>query len=625
VRDDAAIRPVIAALVPAASAPGTPNDPSLQLMAAWLAKQQALESRDPEQRSMFFTQSLEHYERLDEATQIADPYGIRSPGLCGASDTYLRAAFWTSIARSDEAVAPPPASKYALLQKALEKGRAARSEPDRVSPEGALLAEAHALEDLAYYYKETERYAEAAEAFEKAVAAIGPGRSKAYTLMSEGRCRFRWAMDAAAIDGDPALRAEQLAKAHAALRFAVEQARDDQWNVAAEARVWLGYVLRESALHGPGSLEPGGPSRSQLGSSSIERLKGKLSDKVQAPEAREELARRMAQLQLAWKHAAAGAELARPHSLEAWSKYLFDSAEFGGTLVRVLEYLGPNAASSASLSDVRREVCRECQALLDAAQHDSAALPPRRVRASFSLKFNTLPAADRETFLTTWTPLFARTGDAWQAELSAMYMLSALQGTSPIAWSAAMQTADGIADAALRSQTRASILAAWAGAQFAHLKKQVAAREGVVGRFKSEDDRALKQIEDRYAEALAEGAAALDPATAENLRRLLAEPLATIESGKWGAGLGNFERYRLREAIGATLATRSAFFDVLDTRLALHARQQGAASGQTGLAGEARLVSERILACLKPVLLSGDGQAVDMRLLHVLETKLAEP
>ena len=86
--------------------PSTAGEPGLLLAAGWLARRRAYAEADRAVRSRLVQEALQYFDRLDQATRDSDVYAVRSVALCNASDTCLRAAFWTPIARADEAATP---------------------------------------------------------------------------------------------------------------------------------------------------------------------------------------------------------------------------------------------------------------------------------------------------------------------------------------------------------------------------------------------------------------------------------------------------------------------------------------------------------------------------------------
>ena len=145
---------------------------------------------------------------------------------------------------------------------------------------------------MALYYKETDNYQAAAAAFQDGVDQIGRRRSKAYALMSLGRCQYRWAIDASRIDGDPEARAKHLREAYQSLTDAVAHARASDPGVAPEASFWLATTMWEGALKAPAISTPGRRRCSRVPHAAGVPARSGLEDPSRKAEAAKELAER---------------------------------------------------------------------------------------------------------------------------------------------------------------------------------------------------------------------------------------------------------------------------------------------------------------------------------------------
>lgn len=617
------------------------GEPGLLLVGGWLARKRAYAEADREVRSRLVQEALRLFEKLDGATRGSDVYAIRSVALCNASDTCLRAAFWTPIERADEAAKPPQGSKYALLQQALAWGRAAQTDPERDLPEEAFIAEGNALEHLAYYYKLLEHYEPACRAFQQAVEAAGRERS-AYALMSLGRCRYRWAVDAALLEGDIQRHHQELPQASEALAAALTRFRPAQWSFQGETLAWRGYLRREAAEQGPGEAAAGSGERADFLNDPLGRLVLQRRDPSRQAAAEEELRRRLKLLKQAWQDLRDAAQTVQPHDEGQWAVYLSDALEVGTGLAGRLRDLASLGEGNLTAEAVLKQLQTDAQALLEYAKSDRTSLAAGRARtalrvlaaAASALASGSGSKAAGLAVLRQWTPLFAsRTGDAWRAEYASVLLMLADYDDSPsaipAAIAAARQAIDSVQDAAARHLVLGHCLRLEADYRRRTLADKLRSLNSAMPQLSTADDPALAALEELYAQALDELASAADPRTRDNLQRLVAAPLEQIESGALESTLSLLERSRLRMLIQSTFSPvaplRQNWYQILDARMWLHRSDWKLRTENAPLPPEAQMTARHVLACLKPILLIDKRADLDRPLLRLLEKKLAAP
>lgn len=620
--------------------PDASDEPGLLLVGGWLARKQAYAESDRTVRDRLVQDALRRFERLDQATRDSDVYAIRSVALCNASDTCLRAAFWTPIQRADEAQQPREGSKYALLQQALAWGRAAQTDPERELPEEAFIAEGNALEDLAYYYKLTQHYEPACRAFQNAVDAAGRERS-AYAQMSLGRCRYRWAVDAALLEGDVQRHHQELVLAHEALAAALDQVRPTQWSFRGEMLAWRGYLRKEAAEQGPGDPGAGG-ERPDFLNEALSRLVLQRRDPSRKAAAEEELRRRLVLLEQAWRDLTAAAQTVQPHDAAQWAVYLADALEIGAGLAGRLRDLTSSPPAPLTADVVWRQLQADAQTLLEYARTDARPVLAGRARsavkvlaaATAALSPPSSAKSAASALLRQWADLFStRPAEAWQSERAAVLLMQAEYdegaGTLPEILAAVRQIAGQMSDAAVRQSLLAHCLRLEADDRRRSLADKLRSLNSANPQLSLAEDRALAALEDLYVQALEKMAQATDPRTAENLQRLLQTPLERIEDGTFESELSHLERLRLRLHVQATFSSavplRQSLFQILDARMWLHRNDWKLRTENSPLPAEARTTAQRVLVCLKPILLVDKRADLDRPLLRLLEKKLATP
>jgi len=621
--------------------PSTTGEVGLLLAGGWLARKRAYAEADRTVRSRLVQEALQYFDRLDQATRASDVYAVRSVALCNASDTCLRAAFWTPIVQADEAAMPREGSKYALLQQALAWGRAAQTDPERDLPEEAFIAEGNALEDLAYYYKLTEHYEQACQAFQQAVEAAGRQRS-GYALMSLGRCRYRWAVDAAILEGDLPRHHQELRQAHEAIAAALGQLRATQWSFRAETLAWRGYLLREAAEQGPGDPAAGSGERADFLNDPLGRLALQRRDPARKAAADEELRRRLELLQQAWRDLTTAAQTVQPHDPSQWAVYLSDALEIGAGLAGRLRDLASPQTTDLSAEAVWRQLQTDAQTLLEYAKTDVAPLAASRARtalrvlaaATSALAPASSAKAAASELLRQWTPLFkSRSGAAWQAEYATVLLMLAEYEDAPAAAAAAIaatrQAVRDVEDATARHLVLGHCLRLEADSRRRAMADKLRSLNSAAPQLSAADDPVLAALEDLYAQALDELVQTADPRTQENLKRLVDTPLEQIESGVFDSTLSLLEKTRLRMLIQSTFGPaaplRQNWYQILDARMWLHRSDWKLRTENAPLPAEAHTTARRVLACLKPILLVDKRADLDRPLLRLLEKKLGEP
>jgi serine/threonine protein kinase/tetratricopeptide (TPR) repeat protein len=585
------------------------TDPSLLFADACVLRRRAFKAPQRAEKAKLAEQALDRFKKLDAATRDSDPYSIRGVALCAASDTFLKAAFWTPVQSSDEAKGDgSQRTKYFFLRQALDCASAAQTDPDLLLPEEARTAKGNALEDLAYCYKETSDYQRAATAFQEAIEQIGRRRSKAYALMSLGRCQYRWAMDAARIDGNQEERVKRLREAFQSLRDALASARATDPSVAPEASFWLSTVVLESALDGPGNLElPEAQAPKGFRSSSLSRLKSGLDDPNRKPEAVKELAERFRLMERARRDTIAAAQEARTHSAIEWSQFMPTAAVLGKRLVDELGAVKNDVPIDLAPPAILEEVRKQVQELLALAEQHVAVLSPRERRSLVDLLARVQPDASPQKaapLYQTYEKLFADDNDDSRAQLVLLRLMR----------SSAMNAVDCPEAEQAAGRITNPQLANWARGYCGKFKADVALRP-YRDRLKAylrdpetskaltlTDDPKLRTIQDAFATALRSLGMSTDPRTMENLNRLLAAPLDEIESGKWQADLTNLEADSLRLNIEETeKLIRIQLYELLDARIYLHKADWSLKDLKKPLPEEGRAAVGQMVDCLKPL------------------------
>jgi serine/threonine protein kinase len=586
-------------------------NPSLLYAEACVLRRRAALAAARPQKLQLLADSLDRFARLNSATRDADPYSIRGVALCAASDTNLKAAFWSPIQASDESrAADGRKTKYFYLQEALNAASGAQSDGSRLLPEEARTALGNALEDLGFYYKETDKYPQSAAAFEEAVDQIGRGRSKAYALMSLGRCQYRWAMDAAAIDGNPQERVKRLREAFQSLADAVEQARSSDPAVAPEASFWLATVKWESALSGPGNLAlapaEGGRGFRDL---PLAELKSGLDDASRKADAAKELADRLRQMDEARQNIVQAASEARGHSAAEWASYLPTAALLGKKLADQLQdllkrKLPINLDPTAVTADSQKQASELLTAT--AAQAGLLSASQRRTLVDLLLKiqWQAEPSAPKAAKLVQdYESLFADPTDDARAQLVLLRLVRANFSPAPD-FHEAEDIAGQIMDPAQAHWARGYCEKFHADALLKPYRLKLQKYRDDPARSKdltlADDDAKLRKIQDRYAAALDELTKSSDAKTVANLSQLCRAPLAEIESGKWHAALSNLEIEQLRETIEETAAIRGQLYELLDARISLH-QADWKLKGQNPLPADGKASLRLLLDSLKPI------------------------
>jgi serine/threonine protein kinase len=613
---------------------GKSTNPSLLLIGGWVLKRQALNSTHRSEQLRLVKQALDRFRSLDQATTDADPYGIRSLALCNASEANLRAAFWTEIQSSDEPGSKDENTKYFLLQRALARARAAQSERNRRLPEAALIAEGNALEDLAYYYKDTSQYEAAAKAFQSAIGVVGH-RSQVQARLSLGRCQYRWGVDAWDFDLNQQQRADQFQASYQVLRIALQQTRSDQWEFLAETNSWLGYLLKDSVWNGPGNLDANAAAapRPEFLNASFPQLTQSRSDAARKRAVQEELAARVEPLELAWKHLGTAAETAKARSKSTWPEFLVDSADAGSKLALLLSprALGADAPAEPKRETVVQAVARQAQQLLESAQRDPASVPPNRASQALNLLLSNSQDRVPGDVIRDWLPIFNRQSEDWQTEnVTLLLRLAQIERDSPKA-AAAVTAAKEIAAQKLREpalslamgnclRVEASVLLR----PYQPSPSPFAFRSKRGGEFTLAEDSELKQIEDLYYEAYRQLTKTFDRRSMEMLDRFIAEPLENIERGKGVSSLSKFERHWLRSKVQLTQSVRSPLALVLDARLKLHRDDWKLADPNAPLPSAALSVALRTMICVKLSKFLNVNTSLDREVVLALEKKLAK-
>ena len=329
------------------------ENPSLQLIHAWLSFRQALtESTTPRQREQVAT-ALRHYRFVVQATSDRDPYLLHSLALFSASNAHVRAAFCTTIGKGDltsiDVVAPEkdPAemSKTEHLLQAVEYAQSAQFDATRRLPEEAFTSEGNGLEDLAYYCKRLDRYPAAIEAFDKAAENTGL-RSNVYPLLCRGRAQYRWAREPADTEATKAEQHDRMRAAFASLTAAINVPGVEATEKS-EAHWWLSQLLADAAAMGPGDIL--GEAKGPLAAEALNQLVQLAKSASRKAAAEKEMQQRLRLLDEARKHSRTAAELAEDVSPQSRVFYLLEYLSVGADLSAWLATYG------RLLPDVRRE------------------------------------------------------------------------------------------------------------------------------------------------------------------------------------------------------------------------------------------------------------------------------
>jgi hypothetical protein len=555
------------------------EDPSLLFADAAVLRRRAMLASGRLEGLRLAEQSLDRLSKVDGLTLANDPYVIRGLALCASSDTYLRAAFWTPIATSDEAKLPASGrTKYALLSSAIKAARSAETDPNLLLPEEAQIAKGNALEDLSFYCKEIDHYQEANDAFQAAVKKSGQWRPKAYALMCQGRCQYRWAMDSMRINVNPDERVKHLWEAYERLSDAQQHARQSDPNVEPEAMFWLATVRWESALQGPGNLDMPVDQGRGFRSSSLFALRRWLDDPSRKDAAIQEISERLRFIEQARQEIIRAADLARIRSAADWAKYLPTAVYLGKVLAENLP--GPNSTvtppvSPATLAEqVRTQVDR---LLAFAVDEPGSLTPAERIsliahlarveqgRPGWTGQMQAQLYQDYEQAIAEQTD---------EARLQVVLIRLSRAGVINARDCAdAEQIASRIASPSLRSSAAGYCQRFKGDELLRSLRERLLAFIGNPDTNKSltlSDDGTLKAIQQYYADALQQLSKTSDPKTITNLSQLIDASADEIENGKWQQRLTNLEADALRQTIEETREIRKNLCDVLVARIYLH-------------------------------------------------------
>ncbi|MEX2176503.1 MAG: protein kinase [Pirellulaceae bacterium] len=593
---------------------GNSDDPSLLLAGAWVQRRLALRATDRGEQMQHLGESLRRYKLVEAATTADDPYNLRSMALVGASDTHVRAAFYTSIRSADEVpregeagapaddVAPAEMTRYQHLRRALEYAGSAQAYANRRLPEEALLSEGNALEDLAYYCKLTENYPAAEQAFKQAAQETGLVRSNVYALTCLGRCQFRWARDAADIDGDPDRRRGKIREAHVSLQEAVAQAGENPAS-AAEARWWLAHTLFDRVTDGPGDLSA--PTDNPFAKKPTEELGNLLKDVSLKQMAQVELKARHALLEAAWKESREAAALVDPR-LDPATRLLYssDAARMGAEFYKGLT----NSGAKERLPEVTASLRTLVSESLRVVKQRPETFTPSHVYVLVAAlhdvdKVNTAGS----TPLKDYESLFDRPSDAWRIQFANLLLLEADTGKRDNLIKEAEGVAAQITDPRARDAIEGRCKLARADLLFnRELGKQI-----LDGSSAAKLKVSLTQAHRLYMEGLKASARSADKRVVPNLEALAKEPLRSIELGSFEKHLSKLEAYQLREHIRANEDSRTKLCAVLLTACPK-------LKGGPPLSDEGKQVVDDLHDCLKSLIF------IDKRLLVKYRSLLEE-
>jgi hypothetical protein len=358
---------------------GKSENLGLRLASARVNWENAFEEDARDKQLEFLAAALRHYQAIIKTTTDSDPYSVKSLAQVSASNAHVRAAFWTPISPSDLVNAtddvallskdPLEMTKYDHLRSARDLAQAAELDEERRLPEEALICRGNALEDLAYYCKFTENYPLSVEAFQSASQSAGL-RSKAYALLSLGRCQYRWANDTADASLTLAARQKLLRDAYPNLSKAVELTVAEKSYNAAEASLWLAFLLRKAAEEGPGGLTTG--EKTKLEQESLANLiKIHKQDKAQQASAAAELALRFQLFERACQLAKQGVQLASSVTPRERMIFWLDSIEIGVRFSSSLDTAVVHL-SDVHAGELRVELRDSSQQLFDNALQNAA-------------------------------------------------------------------------------------------------------------------------------------------------------------------------------------------------------------------------------------------------------------
>src|SRR5262249_32588121 len=269
-----------------------------------------------------------------------------------------------------------------------------------------------------------DNYQRAVTAFQEGIEQIGRRRSKAYALMSQGRCQYRWAMDALRIDGNPQERVKRLREAFASLSDALAHARDRDPTVVPQASFWHAAVAWERALEGPGDLAAAADEkRAAFRNAPLGELARGLADPTRKDEVAKEITTRLSQMEAARKEIVTAVEEARAHSVAEWSQYLPTAALLGKTLHDYVLAFSSSAPVAMAPTAVLDEVRQELEQLLALAKREPNAISPRERRNLVNLMIRVQQALPGSTpqkveqLLPEYEKLLAGDSDRERAEL----------------------------------------------------------------------------------------------------------------------------------------------------------------------------------------------------------------
>lgn len=573
----------LASLVERYDPAGNSTNASLRVARAWVGWENAMRESIRAKQLEEVAGALRNYRAVISVTTERDPYTLNNLALCFASNAHVQAAFWTPITASDlinptdEADLadkdPLGMTKYDHLRRAVSLARAAQLDDSRGLPEEAFKSEGNGLEDLAYYCKFTENYGPASQAFENAAQSAGFSRSKMYSLLSQGRCLFRWSRDAADLNLTRSERIAKLREAYSALKAAIDAASPQENRDAAEAHWWLAQIAEESANSGPGGIAVGA-SKSALEGETFDKLISiyNLKDSRRAT-AEAEMTQRIKNYEQAWRLCKQATELAKSSSPHDSITYWQDSLYMGTGLVRRLKQLDPQMRSvnrDDLIPDLLVELRSSATQLLESSQRDSTSVP--RSAALRALDVLSQANVGVKNFpenqdgglmsLKKWEGLFNEPDD--RDKLVELLIWEAASGEGEAAVLRAEKAANEIALVSQQDRALGRVMRSRAELHYSSVLKRVVeirAAKAAGKTFKPIDPNTVKEVVEEYARAeqyLARSKGNDVTASLERVRQKARKNLTAPAEGEFSS---NLERYRLQEFLTETSGLRREAVD----------------------------------------------------------------